>query len=147
MLGRLAKLLRLLGYDTLYARDMSTAQLLEIARQSTRVALTRGDAQKRFPDVSNVYSLRSENPPEQLRELVERFGLDTHSALWTRCMLCNSLIERVEKGDVESGVDPKVFRIYAEFFRCAGCGHIYWRGTHVERILRKLASLLGTHGS
>jgi uncharacterized protein with PIN domain len=147
MLGRLAKLLRLLGYDTLYARDMSTAQLLEIARQSTRVALTRGDAQKRFPDVSNVYSLRSENPPEQLRELVERFGLDTHSALWTRCTLCNSRIERVEKGDVESGVDPKVFRIYAEFFRCAGCGHIYWRGTHVERILRKLASLLGTHGS
>jgi uncharacterized protein with PIN domain len=147
MLGRLAKLLRLLGYDTLYARNMSTAQLLEIARQGTRIVLTRGDVDKRFPGLGNVHSLRSENPPEQLRELVQRFSLDTHSALWTRCTLCNSRIERVEKGDVESRVDPKVFEIYAEFFRCTGCGHIYWRGSHVERILRNLASLLGRPGS
>jgi hypothetical protein len=147
MLGRLAKLLRLLGYDTLYARDMSTAQLLEIARQSARVVLTRGDVHKRFPGLSNVYSLRSENPPAQLRELVDHFCLDTHSALWTRCTLCNSHIEIVKKGDVESRVDPKVFQIYAEFFRCSGCGHIYWQGSHVERILRNLASLLGRPGS
>jgi uncharacterized protein with PIN domain len=147
MLGRLAKLLRLLGYDTLYARDMSTAQLLEIARQGTRIVLTRGDVDKRFPGLGNVHSLRSENPAGQLRELVERFSLDTHFALWTRCTLCNYRIERVEKGDVESRVDPRVFEIYAEFFRCAGCGHIYWRGSHVERILRNLASLLGRPGS
>ena len=143
MLGRLAKLLRLLGYDTWYARDMSTTHLLEIARQSARVVLTRGDLQKRFPNIANVHSLKSEFPPEQLRELVERFGLDTHSALWTRCTLCNSRIARVEKRDVESRVDPKVLRIYEEFFRCTGCGHIYWRGSHVDRILRNLALLLG----
>jgi len=143
MLGRLAKLLRLLGYDTWYARDMSTTQLLEIARQGARVVLTRGDLQKRFPNIANVYSLKSEFPPEQLREMVERFGLDTRSALWTRCTLCNSRIARVEERDVESRVDPRVFRIYKEFFRCTGCGHIYWRGSHVERILRNLALLLG----
>ena len=143
MLGRLAKLLRLLGYDTLYARDTSTTQLLEIAQENTRVVLTRGDIQKRFPSMANVYSLKSEFPPEQLRELVERFGLDTHSGLWTRCTLCNSRIARVEKRDVESRVDSKVLRIYEDFFRCTGCGHVYWRGSHVERILRNLASLLG----
>ncbi|MBZ5670749.1 MAG: Mut7-C RNAse domain-containing protein [Acidobacteriia bacterium] len=143
MLGRLAKLLRLLGYDTLYARDMSTTQLLEIAQENARVVLTRGDIQKRFPSMANVYSLKSEFPPEQLRELVERFGLDTHSGLWTRCTLCNSRIARVEKRDVESPVDSKVLRIYEDFFRCTGCGHVYWRGSHVERILRNLASLLG----
>jgi len=143
MLGRLAKLLRLLGYDTLYARDMSTTQLLEIAQQNTRVVLTRGDTQKRFPKLANVCSLKSEDPPEQLRELVERLGLETHSGLWTRCTLCNSRITRVEKREVESSVDPKVLGIYEDFFRCAGCGHIYWRGSHVERILKNLGSLLG----
>jgi hypothetical protein len=147
MLGRLAKLLRLLGYDTLYARDTSTTQLLEIARQSARVVLTRGDLQKRFPNIANVYSLKSEFPPEQLRELVEQFHLDTHSALWSRCTLCNSPIARVEKRDIESRVDRKVFRIYEEFFHCTGCGHIYWRGSHVERVLRNLAWLLGQSGS
>jgi hypothetical protein len=143
MLGRLAKLLRLLGYDTWYAADISTARLVEIARQSARVVLTRGDHQKRFPNLTNVYSLKSESPPAQLREVVGLFGLDTHSALWTRCTLCNSPVASVEKCDIESRVDPKVFGIYAEFFRCTGCEHIYWKGSHVERVLRNLPSLLG----
>jgi hypothetical protein len=143
MLGRLAKLLRLLGYDTLYARHMSTTQLLEIARQGERVVLTRGDLQRRFPGCARVYSLQSEYPPEQLRQLVEHFRLDTRSALWTRCTLCNSRILRVEKTDVEANVGAKILGIYEEFFRCAGCGHIYWRGSHVERILRNLEGLLG----
>ena len=147
MLGRLAKLLRLAGYDTLYARDMTAAQLLEIIRQGGRVVLTRGDAPKRFPGVEGVYSLKSEHPPEQLRELVERFALDMHSALWTRCTLCNSPIVGVEKSQVESRVDPKVLQLYSEFFRCAGCGHIYWRGSHVDRILKNLNQLLGKSAS
>lgn len=142
MLGRLAKLLRLLGYDTEYSRDMSTAQLLESVRHGRRVVLTRGDFQKRFPGVEGIYGLKNEHPPEQLRELVEQFDLDTRSALWTRCTLCNSSIKAVERSQVETRVDPKVFQLYEQFYRCTGCGHIYWRGSHVDRILRNLAVLL-----
>jgi hypothetical protein len=147
MLGRLAKLLRLLGYDTWYAPDSSPAQLREFARQGERLVLTRGELQKRFPGIERVYSLKSEHPPEQLRELVERFGLDTRSALWTRCTLCNSPIAAVEKCAIEPHVTPKVFQIYEEFFRCTGCGHVYWRGSHVERILKNLESVLGQSAS
>ena len=143
MLGRLARLLRLLGYDTLYARDMTTTQLLDLARQGERVVLTRGDVAKRFPGAARIYSLKSEHPPEQLRELVERFALDTRSALWTRCTLCNSPLASVERREVESRVDSKVLEIYQEFFCCTGCGHVYWRGSHVQRILKNLESLLG----
>ncbi len=142
MLGRLAKMLRLLGYDTLYASDMSTARLLEIARQGERVLLTRGDIRKRFQGIGCVHSLRSEYPPEQLREVVEQFGLDTRSGLWTRCTLCNSPITVVDKRDVESSLDPKILQVYDQFFRCTGCGHLYWRGSHVERILKNLDGLL-----
>jgi len=143
MLGRLARTLRLLGYDTLYAPDMTTAQLHEIARGSDRVVLTRGNVEKRFPGLKNAVSIRSEHAPEQLREVVECFKLDTRRGLWTRCTLCNGIIEKVEKAAVVTLVEPRVFEIYDEFYRCAHCGHIYWQGSHVERILRNLASVLG----
>jgi uncharacterized protein with PIN domain len=142
MLGRLAKMLRLLGYDTLYSSDMSVERLLKAAADRGRMVLTRGQAEKRFPGVNNVYSVRSEHPPEQLREVVRRFDLDTRSGLWTRCTLCNGTIERAEKASVKTQVGPRIFELYNEFFRCQSCGHIYWKGSHADRILRKLASLL-----
>ncbi len=142
MLGRLARLLRLLGYDTFYAPDVTPARLIEIARSGGRVILTRGDTTKRFPGEASLLSLRSEAAPEQLREAVERFRLDTRAGLWTRCTLCNGVIERVDKQAVEAEVKPRVFQVYDQFFRCAGCRHVYWRGSHVERILRNLAAVL-----
>jgi len=143
MLGRLARMLRLLGYDTLYSPAVTLAQLQEMARRGDRLVLTRGDAQKRFPALQNVYSIQSERPPEQLRDVVEHYGLETHAGLWTRCTLCNALIEKVEKQEVESRLDPKILQLYQEFFRCTGCAHIYWRGSHVERITVNLQQLLG----
>jgi hypothetical protein len=142
MLGRLARMLRLLGYDTLYSPQMTSAKLLEIARSGHRLILTRGDAQKRFPGITEILSLRSESPPQQLREVVERFQLDTRAGLWTRCTLCNAPIEKAQKPAIESQVDPKVFRLYEEFYRCVGCGHVYWRGSHVERIVQNLSRIL-----
>jgi hypothetical protein len=143
MLGRLARMLRLLGYDTLYANDMTAAQLLTMGRSGERMILTRGETTRRFPRLDKVLSLKSENPQEQLREVVERLGLDTRAGLWTRCTLCNAPIERVEKPAVEALVEAKIFRLYEEFYRCTGCQHVYWRGSHVDRILRNLELLLG----
>ena len=93
--------------------------------------------------MDKVLSLKSECPPEQLRVVVERLGLDTRSGLWTRCTLCNAPIDRVEKAGVEALVEAEIFRLYDEFQRCAGCGHVYWRGSHVDRILRNLEFVLG----
>jgi uncharacterized protein with PIN domain len=142
MLGRLARMLRLLGYDTLYSPDMTVARLLEIAAGRERVVLTRGQAENRFPGLNNVYRVQSEYPPEQLREVVQRFQLDTKSGLWTRCTLCNGSIEPAAKASVKSQIGPRLFELYDEFFRCQGCGHVYWKGSHAERILKNLASLL-----
>lgn len=142
MLGRLAKMLRLLGYDTLYAPDVSIQQLTDLAHRKGRIILTRGDVSRRLPGVMGVLSLKSEYPPEQLREVVQRLELDAQSGLWTRCTLCNAAIARVEKSQVISVVKPKVFELYEEFYQCAGCGHVYWRGSHVERTLKNLAAIL-----
>jgi len=142
MLGRLAKMLRLLGYDTLYSPNATTAQLEKIAWSGERVVLTRGAIEKRFPQVAGVFRVDSEYAPEQMREVAERFRLDMRAGLWTRCTLCNAVIERVDKAAVQTVVAPKVFRVYEAFFRCSGCGHVYWCGSHVERILRNLETLL-----
>ena len=143
MLGRLARMLRLLGYDTEYSPEMTTARLREIAARGERVVLTRGHAEKRFPGLARVFSVQSEYAPEQLREVVSHFKLDARSGLWTRCTLCNAPIEKVEKTLVADHVPPKVAEVYEDFYRCRGCGHIYWQGSHVERTLRNLAALLG----
>src|ERR1051325_5859301 len=128
MLGRLAKMLRLLGYDTLYSPDVTVERLLKIADESERIVLTRGQTEKRFPGVTNIDSVESEYPPEQLREVVRRFDLDTISGLWARCTLCNGTIEPARKASVSSQVSPPIFELYDEFFRCRTCGHIYWKG-------------------
>jgi hypothetical protein len=147
MLGRLARMLRLLGYDTFYANDVTATQLLAMGRSGERVILTRGETAQRLPHLDNVLSLKSEYPPQQLRELVERFGLDTRTGLWTRCTLCNAPIERVEKAAVKALVEAKIFQLYQEFYRCTGCAHVYWRGSHVDRTLRNLGEILGAKES
>lgn len=143
MLGRLARMLRLLGYDTKYFPNITSAELQALARGEERVLLTRGQAEKRFPGLAEVFRVRSENAAGQLREMVEHFRLDTRSGLWTRCTLCNATIEAVEKAAAASLVEPKIFELYQEFFRCSGCGHVYWKGSHVERILKNLGAVLG----
>lgn len=142
MLGRLARMLRLLGYDTLYATDTTPTQLEEAARRTGRVLLTRGAAPKRFPNVPRLLSVKSDSATKQLREVVLEFGLDTRQGLWSRCTLCNGNIEPVEKTEVKDRVPPKVHEVYEEFYRCTTCQHVYWQGSHVERILKNLDALL-----
>lgn len=137
-LGRLARLLRLLGYDTHYSPNVSVERLKESAVREARTILTRGRLERRFGDMSDVFGVRSEVAAEQLREVVEHFRLDTASGLWTRCTLCNGVIAKAEKAAVEGELDPKILNLYDEFYRCASCGHLYWRGTHVDRILQNL---------
>ncbi|HEV2494189.1 MAG TPA: Mut7-C RNAse domain-containing protein [Terriglobia bacterium] len=142
MLGRLARTLRLLGYDTLYSSTITPAEVTALAA-GERIILTCGYADKRFPGCANVFSIASDYAPEQLGEVVRAFHLDTRTGLWSRCTLCNTTIEPVEKSAIRAEVEPKVYELYSEFYRCSGCGHVYWRGSHVERILRNLDALLG----
>jgi uncharacterized protein len=137
-LGRLARLLRLLGYDTLYSPSVSVGMLKEAATREGRTILSRGRLERRFVGVPGVFGVASAVAAEQLREVVEHFGLDARSGLWTRCTRCNGAIEKVERASVESDLDPKIFNLYQEFFRCASCRHLYWRGSHVDRILQNL---------
>jgi uncharacterized protein with PIN domain len=143
MVGRLARMLRLVGYDTIYLPALDPAGLAEVARREERIILTRGETSRRFPHAPKIFRVESEYPPEQFREVVQQFSLDPRSGLWTRCTVCNGAIAPVAKETVQSLVKPKVFELYNEFFRCSECGRVYWHGSHVERILKNLSWVLG----
>jgi uncharacterized protein with PIN domain len=140
MLGRLAARLRLLGYDTLTVHDIADSEVTRLA--AGRILLTRDAALARTQAVPTHFVVAT-SPREQLIEVVAALGLAPDpSRLFTRCTLCNTPVEPADEADLD--VPPGVRNQGLAFFRCPGCEHIYWRGSHVERILDELAAA-GVH--
>jgi len=140
MLGRLAARLRLLGYDTLTVHDLADSEVTRLA--AGRILLTRDAALARTQAVP-AHFVNATSPREQLTEVVAALGLTPDpSRLFTRCTLCNTPVEPADEADVD--VPPGVRDQGLAFFRCPGCEHVYWRGSHVDRILDELAAA-GVH--
>jgi uncharacterized protein with PIN domain len=140
MLGKLARWLLILGYDTAWARgaDPGDLFLLERARREDRILLTR-DA--RIPEVKGLRKivLRSQRFEEQLRQVLAALSLKPDPArLFQRCTLCNVAIEAVAREAVLAELPEKVRSMDTDFFRCPSCRRLYWAGTHVENTLAKL---------
>jgi uncharacterized protein with PIN domain len=142
MLGRLARWLRILGYDTRYEAHIDDAELVRRALQEKRVILTRDRALPEEFRVSALVLVEAERPAEQLRELVRRFQLDPEAKLFTRCSRCNANLEPVARDEIAGRVPQRVLRDQPRFKSCPNCGRIYWEGTHVERIRRAIRHAL-----
>ncbi|MBI3620754.1 MAG: Mut7-C RNAse domain-containing protein [Nitrospirae bacterium] len=143
MVGKLARWLRILGYDTLYFREIDNGRLLELARAEGRRLLTR-DARLtgRLPDIPHTL-IRDDRPELQLRQIVREFRLSPSAGLLTRCLECNTPLEPFPREQAESLVPPYVFRTQKRFSHCPNCGRLYWKGTHEEHIRTKLKELFG----
>jgi hypothetical protein len=144
MLGRLARWLRILGYDTRYEAHVEDAALVQRALEEERVILTRDRALPEEFRVAALFLVEAERPEEQLRELVTRFQLDTEGRLFTRCSRCNSLLEPASRDQIAARVPARVLGDHQRFQRCPGCGRVYWEGSHVERIRRAIRRALAS---
>lgn len=142
MLGRLAKALRMLGYDVTYDPFVEDQALVRQARTDVRVLLTRDTGMLRRRDLPRHVFVQSDHVAEQLAQVARELGLklDKHAAL-SRCIVCNAALEVASPESVRDQVPPYVYATQTEFARCPGCGRIYWRGTHVERMQRKIEAL------
>ena len=145
-LGRLARYLRLLGFDTLYRNDYDDATVAQISHQEHRILLTRDRVLLRRSIITHGYFVRADRPREQLAEVVARFDLCRLLHPFSRCTRCNGLLERVEKREIASRLEPKTRRYYDDFLICPDCGQIYWRGSHHERAVRLMEGLCGRGG-
>ena len=144
MLGRLARWLRALGYDTAYVRDAPDRQLLGLALREDRRLLTRDVALARLARERGLL-VRAAGLDDQLREVVQACGL-TAPTLLTRCLECNVPLEAVGRDAVRDLVPPYTFATQRAFRTCRGCARVYWPGTHAAGILDRLRPFLAASG-
>jgi len=132
-LGRLARYLRLLGFDCLYRNDFDDATVAEIASREQRIVLTRDRALLQRKFIARGFFVRADTPSEQAREVLARLDLYRLVAPYTRCTRCNGLLQAANKQDIEHRLEPKTRRYYDRFRQCTQCGQIYWQGSHHAR--------------
>jgi len=140
MLGRLARWLRALGYDTLYLRDAPDRRLLAIALAERRRLLTRDVALALRAREAGLL-VRAETLDLQIREVTQACGIAGRRAL-SRCLECNGVLAPTAPEAVRDRVPPYTFATRLEFWVCSGCRRVFWAGTHVAGIRRRLEPYL-----
>jgi uncharacterized protein with PIN domain len=133
-LGKLARRLRLLGFDCHYQNDLDDAEIMQRSFAEERIILTRDRGILRHRKVVHGYLVRSDNVDEQVQEILTRFSLFNAIQTWLRCMTCNGLLEKVEKSTIVDRLEPKTRLYYDDFRRCTACDRLYWQGSHYEKI-------------
>ena len=145
--GKLVKWLRMLGYDTEFFTGEDDWQMVISALREQRFILTRdtGIMKLGIVDSGKVKAILiiSDNPEQQIRQLNGSLNLDFRDGLFTRCMECNTLLEKRTVDEVKDRVPPYVYKTQKEFMECPECGRIYWKGTHWQAMVKKLQKLSG----
>lgn len=142
-LGKLARRLRLLGFDCEYANDPADERLVDISTGERRILLTRDLALLKRRAVTHGYFVRSTDPSEQVSEIMRRFQLVDRIEPFTRCLACNGRLEPVDKEDVAHRLPVKTRELYHHYRMCATCQRVYWRGAHHRRLDRIIAEARG----
>jgi len=144
MLGRLAKWLRILGYDTIYLSSSKGRFPYLITRKEDRILLTRDTHLIRRSNIGGFLYIHSDHWEEQLKEIILVLGLNLKPShkLFSRCSICNSLTSKADKINVQPFVPSYVFNNNNDFVYCSYCKKYYWKGTHWDKMNKKIVELL-----
>lgn len=134
-LGKLARKLRLLGFDSLYSNQADDAEIIDTALARNRIILTRDIGLLKHSRVTHGYWVRSTQPQRQVAEVVQKFDLFNLIEPFSLCLDCNSPLEPVDKAAVYDQLPPKTRVWFDEFYRCLNCRKIYWKGSHYKKML------------
>lgn len=138
-LAKLARHLRMAGFDCLWNNDWSDEHIVTLAIAERRTILTRDRGILRRRVVERGYFVRNVQSELQLAEVVRALQLEAMLRPFTRCRECNILLERVSKETItDAGLPERIRMLYDRFQRCPGCRRIYWEGTHYRRLKRVL---------
>ena len=140
-LGKLAKKLRLLGFDTALVGQVSEDEIVQNAVTEKRIILTRNAGLLKIKTVTHGYWVRSTEPVRQVAEVTHKFDLIENIKPFSRCSVCNGRIEQVEKSLVEHEIPPMTSKHFNEFYQCQSCKHVYWKGSHYKKISLFIANL------
>jgi len=136
MLGKLAKRLRLLGFDVFYSNRLDDNSLINVALEQNRMILTRDRGLAVRPLASNNIFILSNDIEEQLLQVLSSVHPDESIHPLTRCSVCNQLLTEVFHEEIKDNVPRYVYDTHSTFLHCSSCGRIYWRGTHMQGLER-----------
>lgn len=140
-LGKLAGYLRLLGFDTRCENDIGDPALVALAAAEDRILLSRDRRLLMHKAITHGCHLRDDDPRQQLRHLVRRLQLCGLIRPFTRCTVCNTEVMPVAKAEVIDQLPDSVQRLHDAFWRCSGCGRVYWQGSHWQALRRLVDEL------
>lgn len=145
MLGKMARWLRALGVDVVYQTQFDDDKILAQAKREGRLVFTRDHRllkrlqSRRIPSVFVLH----DRYEEQIREFFTHFPkFRSLNGLLSRCMECNELLETLSKEKVKDKVWPYVYETQENFSYCRRCDRIYWKATHVEKIIDRLKAIV-----
>lgn len=140
MLGKVAKWLRIFGFDTLYERITGRKQIASLVALGYMV-ITRNT---KWCEEAGVLCLSENSPLRQLQEVVSRLAIQRNEIhLLERCLRCNALLERLPREQASGQVPDYVFETTDEFYHCGSCHKVYWSGSHPRRIADRLNRVFG----
>lgn len=140
-LGKLAKYMRLMGVDTLYFPHIEDDELVIMANDEDRIILTRDrylSQRKNAP----VFFLEPTDTKVQLKTLIEHYKLKENSAPFSRCIVCNTPLQVIEKEKVIESLPKKVKKYFNYFEYCPNCDRIYWQGDHYRHMMEFMSEVL-----
>ena len=140
-LGKLARHLRMMGFDALWREDYSDEEILRIQAAERRVVLSRDRALLKDPRLGEGYWVQASGPKEQAREVLSRFDLFSRIDPFTVCLECNGKIAAVKKEEILDRIEDETREVFDEFFICRDCRKIYWKGSHYDRMMEFIREL------
>jgi len=142
MLGRLAKWLRIAGFDVLYSNRFSDDELVTLSHEEGRILLSRDTRLLVRKAVRQFIFLESESIQSQLRQVFEVARITGLPGTLTRCLSCNDVLIEITRERVRGRVPPFVFATQPSFKSCPRCNKVYWAGTHRQSVMRTLEKLI-----
>ena len=140
-LGKLARNLRMFGFDVLYAHEFSDQEIITCSLEEKRIILTRDQGLLKNKEVTHGLWIRCTESENQTTEVIKRLDLLSQIKPLTRCLVCNTLLESVEKSKIIDKLPPNTKKYYSEYKICLKCENVYWSGSHYQRMQKKIEKI------
>lgn len=142
-LGKLAKYLRMLGFDTLYDNRYTDHELADLASSGERrILLTRDVGLLKYKQITHGYFVRETTPRRQVRKILDRFDLRNSLSPFRLCVNCNGILDKLDKEGARERVPAGIYRRMDKFVICRDCRRVYWKGSHYDRMMRFIEALV-----
>ena len=143
-LGKLAKLLRMLGFDVLYDNSLTDKQLVFLSLNEERILLSGNSAFENNKALQS-FIVTSQDAETQLRQIFTHFNLKHDIRPFTRCLVCNGTLHAVSKDEIAEQLEPNTKQYFNEFWQCNYCKRIYWKGSHYKRMMKLAEDFIKTY--